>query len=63
MLVGWHPAGGRGHRYTGGADATWPVDHQQRVDGFLTALPDVPALRYTTLAWALGLVIGARTKV
>lgn len=39
---------------------TWPPDHQTRVDTFLQALPDVPRLRATAMAWASGLVVGAR---
>jgi len=39
--------------------ATWPGDHQERVTGFLDQLPTVGNLRYTTLAWASGLVVGA----
>lgn len=39
--------------------ATWPADHQARVDQLLAELPDVQNFRYTTLAWASGLVVGA----
>ena len=40
--------------------ATWPNDHQQRVDAFLAGLPNVDGLRAVTMAWASGLVIGVR---
>lgn len=40
---------------------TWPPEHQDRVDGFLACLPTVAGLRYTTLAWASGLVVAVRT--
>ena len=39
---------------------TWPDDHQQRVDAFLSRLPTVAGLRAVTMAWASGLVVGAR---
>ncbi|MFD4314968.1 O-methyltransferase [Streptomyces sp. NPDC058548] len=40
--------------------ATWPEDHQPRVDGFLERLPEVPNWRATPMNWASGLVIAAR---
>lgn len=40
--------------------ATWPADHQTRVDTFLQLLPQVAGLRATTMAWASGLVVAAR---
>lgn len=40
--------------------ATWPDDHQPRVDGFLERLPDVPNVRATPMRWASGLVVAAR---
>ncbi|MEU8963455.1 class I SAM-dependent methyltransferase [Streptomyces sp. NPDC048491] len=40
--------------------ATWPDDHQPRVDGFFERLPSVANLRATRLVWASGLVLGAR---
>ncbi|GHA94768.1 O-methyltransferase [Streptomyces chryseus] len=40
--------------------ATWPEDHQPRVDGFLERLPDVPNWRATPMNWASGLVVAAR---
>ncbi|KPI33323.1 hypothetical protein OV450_1411 [Actinobacteria bacterium OV450] len=40
--------------------ATWPEDHQPRVDGFLERLPEVPNLRATPMRWASGLVVAAR---
>ncbi|GAA4451918.1 hypothetical protein GCM10023170_040030 [Phytohabitans houttuyneae] len=39
---------------------SWPGEHQERVDAFVAALPLVPGLRTTTLAWASGLLIGVR---
>ena len=39
---------------------TWPTDHQLRVDGFVARLPSVNGLRVVTMAWASGLVVGAR---
>lgn len=40
--------------------ATWPEDHQPRVDGFLEQLPDVPDWRATPMNWASGLVLAVR---
>lgn len=40
--------------------ATWPTDHQPRVDGFLEQLPEVPNWRATPMRWASGLVVAAR---
>ncbi|MER6319351.1 class I SAM-dependent methyltransferase [Streptomyces sp. NPDC001581] len=40
--------------------ATWPEDHQPRVDGFLEQLPEVPNFRATHIRWASGLVVAAR---
>ncbi|MZE80818.1 hypothetical protein GTY57_28860 [Streptomyces sp. SID5475] len=40
--------------------ATWPKDHQLRVDGFLEQLPEVPNWRATPMRWASGLVVAAR---
>ncbi|MGA5406927.1 O-methyltransferase [Streptomyces lavendulocolor] len=40
--------------------ATWPEDHQPRVNGFLERLPDVPNWRATPMNWASGLVVAAR---
>ena len=39
---------------------TWPEDHQERVDAFLSGLPQVQRLRAVTMAWASGVVLGAR---
>jgi predicted O-methyltransferase YrrM len=39
---------------------TWPDDHRPRVAQFLSRLPEVPRLRATPMAWASGLVVGAR---
>jgi predicted O-methyltransferase YrrM len=39
---------------------TWPPDHQGRVAGFLAHLPAVTDLLVTPMAWASGLVVGAR---
>nr|MDT0660633.1 class I SAM-dependent methyltransferase [Micromonospora sp. DSM 115978] len=41
---------------------TWPDDHQRRVGAFLDRLPSVSGLRPVTMAWASGLVVGARTE-
>lgn len=40
--------------------ATWPADHQPRVDGFLAHAPEQPNLRTTRMRWASGLLLGAR---
>ncbi|MEU5980280.1 class I SAM-dependent methyltransferase [Streptomyces sp. NPDC047315] len=40
--------------------ATWPDDHQPRVDSFLERLPDVPNRHATPMNWASGLVVAAR---
>ncbi|MFD8913986.1 O-methyltransferase [Streptomyces sp. NPDC059575] len=40
--------------------ATWPCDHEPRVDSFLKLFPEQPNLLATPLAWASGLVIAAR---
>ncbi|ATW48363.1 O-methyltransferase [Streptomyces peucetius] len=40
--------------------ATWPEDHQPRVDAFLEQLPAVPNWRATPMRWASGLVVAAR---
>lgn len=40
--------------------ATWPPDHQDRVDGFLADAPIRPNLQSTALRWASGLLLGAR---
>ncbi|MGA5497682.1 O-methyltransferase [Streptomyces cinereoruber] len=40
--------------------ATWPEDHQPRVDGFLERLPEVPNWRATPMSWSSGLVVAAR---
>ncbi|WP_200307762.1 O-methyltransferase [Streptomyces adelaidensis] len=40
--------------------ATWPEDHQPRVNGFLAQLPERPNLRATPMRWSSGLVVGAR---
>ncbi|MFI1286476.1 O-methyltransferase [Streptomyces sp. NPDC020858] len=40
--------------------ATWPPDHQDRVDQFLTHLPSTPNLLSTPMRWASGLVVGTR---
>ncbi|MET9607090.1 class I SAM-dependent methyltransferase [Streptomyces sp. NPDC006512] len=40
--------------------ATWPADHQPRVDKFLEQLPGIPNFTSTALRWASGLVIGVR---
>ncbi|MFF5638726.1 O-methyltransferase [Streptomyces sp. NPDC012825] len=40
--------------------ATWPDDHQPRVDDFLERLPEVPNWRATHMSWASGLVVAAR---
>jgi len=40
--------------------ATWPPGHQERVDGFLSHLPEIENLRVTTMTWASGLVLGTR---
>lgn len=39
---------------------TWPDDHWPRVAQFLGRLPEVAALRATSMAWASGLIVGAR---
>ncbi|MFD6935258.1 O-methyltransferase [Streptomyces goshikiensis] len=40
--------------------ATWPDDHQPRVDAFMEQLPEVPNVRATPMRWASGLVVAAR---
>ncbi|MEU8757945.1 class I SAM-dependent methyltransferase [Streptomyces sp. NPDC048659] len=40
--------------------ATWPHDHQTRVDEFLERLSDVANFRATPMRWASGLVVSAR---
>ncbi|MFF8616919.1 O-methyltransferase [Streptomyces sp. NPDC015350] len=40
--------------------ATWPDDHQPRVEDFLERLPEVPNCRATPMNWASGLVVAAR---
>ncbi|WP_306355819.1 O-methyltransferase [Nocardia sp. CC213A] len=39
---------------------TWPEDHQQRVDRFLTEIHAEPALVCTAMHWNSGLLLGAR---
>jgi predicted O-methyltransferase YrrM len=41
--------------------ATWPTDHQERVDGFLQRMPHHPDLLATPMRWASGLVVASRT--
>ncbi|MFF0484858.1 hypothetical protein [Streptomyces sp. NPDC004435] len=40
--------------------ATWPDDHQPRVDAFLEGLPEVTNWLATPMSWASGLVVAAR---
>ncbi|WP_030965709.1 class I SAM-dependent methyltransferase [Streptomyces sp. NRRL S-378] len=40
--------------------ATWPEDHQPRVDGFLERLPEVANFLATPMRWASGLVVAAK---
>lgn len=39
---------------------TWPEDHQERADAFLSELPQVQRLRAVAMVWASGVVLGAR---
>ncbi|MFE9045734.1 hypothetical protein ACFYOG_33140 [Streptomyces sp. NPDC007818] len=40
--------------------ATWPDDHQSRVNAFLERLPEVPNWRATPMSWASDVVIADR---
>ncbi|MFJ6785880.1 class I SAM-dependent methyltransferase [Streptomyces yangpuensis] len=40
--------------------ATWPGNHQPRVDGFFERLPEVANFRATPMRWASGLVVAAK---
>ena len=40
--------------------ATWPHDHQGRVDGFLQRIPAEERLHVTAMAWGAGVLVGAR---
>lgn len=40
--------------------ATWPPDHQGRVNAFLAALPSQTELLATPMRWASGLVVASR---
>ncbi|MGH3695339.1 MAG: O-methyltransferase [Pseudonocardiaceae bacterium] len=40
--------------------ATWPADHQPRVDSFLGQIGDEPDLYVTQLQWDSGLIIAAK---